>query len=89
MDGYWTPKFGSKVTDPDVVNTPYIYLTGPWIYLVIMLIVGVIIINTTMCLCITCRKDEVLPMLKAKALSDQEDYSSDDERVEMKVYGKK
>ena len=52
------PQFGSglinDVTDPS--DTPYIYLTGPWIYLVMIFIIGVIIINFTMCLCITCSR---------------------------------
>eukprot|EP00483_Globobulimina_turgida_P001712 UN01714 len=70
--------FGSEVINPD--NTPYIYLTGPWIYLVMIFIVGVIIINCTMCLCISCQRTQ-MPTIKGKQLYD------DDERCEINIYG--
>ena len=78
---------GSRVTDPDITNTPYIYLTAPWIYLVMFFVVGVIILNCTMCLCITCRRrPKPITDAKGKVLYDN---SSDDECLEINVYGQK
>ena len=73
-------QFGAGIEHPE--NTPYIYLTGPWIYLVMVFIIGIIIINCTMCLCITCQKNHV-PVMKTKNLYDDDE----NEQMEVNIYG--
>mmetsp|Transcript_58943 Transcript_58943/g.93770 ORF Transcript_58943/g.93770 Transcript_58943/m.93770 type:complete len:85 (-) Transcript_58943:84-338(-) len=83
MEKYINPQeFGGGMTDPE--NTPYIYLTGPWIYLVMLFIVGVIVINFTMCLCITCDRSTV-PRVQKKTIYEEEEEQ--EQQMELNIYG--
>ena len=79
------PTFGTGYTfntNADPAHSPLLYLTEPWIYLVMLFIVGIVILNFTMCLCISCERRTPMPVLKGKELYEDDD---EEELTEMNI----